>query len=266
MESKLLMQGLEDVIAQVGGSEKQARFAASLAMNRATAGAWAALRDDQDRVFDRPTPYTKRALKYTKATPNNLNAAVGYGIAAITDIHGNVSRYADIGANETPAGKYLAPEIFGGSRRVKRFEQALQAAGVMPRGWQSVPGNGARLDAFGNMSSGQIIQILSQVATEMTAGHNRTMSSVARKRIAAQRRAGGRFFVVMPGQRGKLLPGVYQREFMGKNITPVLIYVQSVRYRPRYPFLETARNEMQQRFEVELPGAIRQAMATARRG
>ena len=115
-------------------------------------------------------------------------------------------------------------------QRLKRAERVLQQTGYLPAGWVTVPGQGARLDASGNMSSGQLMQILSQLRAQTTAGYTRNMAH-GKRGIKAQERAGGRFFVIPPG--GKTQPGVYQREFMGRGITPVLIFVRAATYSPR---------------------------------
>lgn len=237
-------------------SDRRLNAAVATALTRTAVQVRAAVLEQMPRVFDRPTPYTLRQLKYAAATAARPVAAVGFGVAAIQDVQGNVIRYQDLGMGETPAGKYLAPSIDGGSRRHKRFEKALQAAGAMPAGWFAVPGAGARLDAFGNMSRGQIIQILSQLRITLVAGTNRNMAVAARKQIAAQRKAGGRFFVVKPGT-GKLKPGVYQREFYGRTITPVVIFVRAAAYRPRFDFYGMAKRVV----DENLPRQIDQAIA-----
>ena len=113
------------------------------------------------------------------------------------------------------------------------------------------------------MSSGQIIQILSQLRVTLTAGFTRNMSTDARSKIAAQRRAGGRFFVMMPGAKG-LRPGVYQREFMGRQVTPVLIYVTAANYRKRLAFEAVGQRIADAHLLNNYRQAYAQALATAR--
>jgi len=230
----------------VGGIAKQTRYAIRNALNTTATQVREGLRSEIQRSLDRPTPYTLNSLYLQAATLNRLEAKVW-----LKDERGTSNA-------GTPATRYLLPHIEGGQRTLKRFERALQITGQMPKGWYAVPGAGARLDAYGNMSAGQIIQILSQLRVTLTAGFTRNMSTDARSQIAAQRRAGGRFFVVMPGAKG-LRPGVYQREFMGRQVTPVLIYVTAVQYRKRLAFAETG----QRIADAQLPGNFRQAYAQA---
>lgn len=185
--------------------------------------------------LDRPTPYTQRQLRYTMATADNPVSAVGFNVTAVQDIAGNVVRFEEsVFENENVAGKYLSPNIEGGQRRLKRMEVALRAFGALPGGWFAVPGDGARMDNYGNMSAGQVIQILSQLRITLVSGFTRDMSWSAREAIRAQRKAGGRFFIVPVGS--KVQPGVYQREFYGRNVTPVMIFVRRAKYKPRYRF------------------------------
>ncbi|MDF5999583.1 hypothetical protein P4050_14390 [Pseudomonas aeruginosa] len=53
----------------------------------------------------------------------------------------------------------------------KASERNLRARGILPAGMFVVPAEGARLDQYGNMSRGQMIQILSGLgALEYRAG------------------------------------------------------------------------------------------------
>lgn len=249
-----------------GMSDRRIKSALATALTRtAVEGKDAALRR-MSVDLDRPTPYTQRSLRVKTATGtesaagvrNLPNPADPYSGRLVESgyLSADVFVKDDSGVSNggTPATVYLTPQVAGGARRLKRLELALQAKGSMPSGWQVVPAQGARLDAYGNVSRGQVMQVISQVGTELLAGSNRTMSSDARKRIAAQRRAGGRFFVVMPG-KGKQ-PGVYQREFFGRNVTPVFIFVRSTSYRPRYRFEEAVRRTAEQRLPINVEAAI----------
>ena len=248
--------GLQDLQRDLKDfSERRLRAAAATALTRTAVHMRRELSQQVAQVFDRPTPYTLRQLRYVGATAQRLSAAVGFNVAAITDERGTVIRYFELGPDETPAGRYLTPNIDGGTRRAKRVEQALRAVGVLPQGWFAVPAQGANRDAFGNMTRGQIIQILSQLRIKLLAGSDRNMSFEARQQIRAQRKAGGRFFVMPVG--GKTQPGVYQRELTGRNITPVLIFVRSATYRRRWDFNREAR-EIADR---ELPRQMNRAIA-----
>lgn len=227
-------------------SERRAGAAMAEAFSKTAADIKAAALRKLPGVFDRPSPWTMSALYVKGATAQNLRARVWFK--------------EDAGKQGTPAAKYLLPQVEGGARRTKRFEVALQAVGALPAGWQTVPGDGAQLDAYGNVAVGQIIQILSQLRITMTAGHDRNMSRDARTAIRAQKKAGGRFFVVPVGTRGAA-PGVYQREFMGKTVTPVLVFVKAPKYGKRFDFHALAQQEAEQRLPLHLQEAVRRHVA-----
>lgn len=227
-------------------SDRRAAAAMATAFSKTAADIKAAGLAKLPQVFDRPSPWTMSSMYVKGATAQALRARVWFK--------------EDAGQQGTPAARYLLPHVDGGARRTKRYEVALQAIGALPPGWQTVPGNGAQLDAYGNLAVGQIIQILSQLRITMTAGHDRNMSFDARKAIRAQKKAGGRFFVVPVGTKGAA-PGVYQREFMGRTVTPVLIFVQASRYGKRFDFHALAHQVAEDRLPVHLREAVRAHMA-----
>jgi hypothetical protein len=234
------VKGLDELRRTLSGfSDRRFNAAVATALTRSAKYAQEQLRAEMQRSLDRPTPYTLNALRVWPATADKLMARVGF---------------RDDGTGGRNANNYLMPNVEGGTRVAKRVEAALRAIKALPEGWFAVPGQGASLDSYGNMSRGQIIQILSQLRITMTAGHTRNMAFDARKQIGAQRRAGGRFFVVPIG--GKTAPGVYQREMFGRSITPVLVFVQQPRYSKRYDFFGKGRAVAEARMPVELRRSI----------
>jgi hypothetical protein len=231
---------------------KQARYAAAVALTRTAQDVRDAERKEMVRAFDRPTPYTLNSLFLKPAKVADLIAQVW-----IKD---------DRAGSGIPATRYLLPNIEGGLRSIKRFEKALQLAGAMPAGWFAVPGLGARIDSYGNVSAGQIIQILSQLRITLTAGYNRNVSTDPKKRAAAQRRAGGQYFA-LPQGRGRLVPGIYQaRDFAFGRAAPkpVFIFVRSITYKRRFRFYEVAQAVVDQRFGGHFAEEFSKALRSAR--
>lgn len=256
------VQGADTLRQQIKGlSDRRLAAAVATALTRTAVAGRKAVQAALPATFDRPTPYTVRQVKYVGATAAKPVAAVGFNVAAIQDIYGRVVSYRALAPGETPASAYLAPQIEGGRRAAKRVEVALRAAGALPPSWFAVPGQGAKIDAFGNMSRGQIIQILSQLRIQLVGGFNRSLSDDDGRSIRAQRKAGGRFFVVKPG--AKIQPGVYQREFFGRNITPVLVFVRSTAYRKRFDFDGLVNSVVSQRLAGEVQRAIAETTAKA---
>jgi hypothetical protein len=244
MAATVTIKGLEAFQAQMRDfSERRMNAAVATALTRTAKQTRDVVQGRLGQVFDRPTPYTLNALFFTGATAQRLSASV---------------KFKDEGAGSgTPATKYLLPNVEGGVRRSKRFEVALQAAGHLPAGWVVTPGPGAAIDAYGNISKGQIIQVLSQLRITMTAGHTRNMSFDTGKAISAQRKAGGRFFVVKPGGRAR--PGVYQREFVGRSVTSVFWFVHHAAYKKRYDFDGEVQRVAEPLLQVEMARAVAEA-------
>lgn len=251
------VRGLPEVVAAMKEfSERRLNAALATALTRTAVQVRESVKAGMLQAFDKPTPYTMGQVKYVGATADKLMSVVGFGVVAIQDVYGRVVRYQDIGRSNTPAGNYLQPHIDASKRHTKRYEVALQAIGALPAGWATVPGAGASLDGYGNVKVGQIIQILSQLRITMTAGHDRNMSFDARKQINAQRKAGGRFFVVAPGGKGGMQPGIYQREFFGRNVTPVLVFVPKVSYSKRFDFYGLGDRVAAERLPINVRQAV----------
>ena len=127
--------------------------------------------------IDRPTQPTRLGPSISRADVGRLAAAVGLK---------DMIR----GQSEGAPSEYLAPQEYGGDRKVKKFERALQAQGVMPVGSKVVPGKYAMLDGYGNISKAQIVQVLNQLSDQLSKGYRRVISVNAAKRATAASRAG----------------------------------------------------------------------------
>jgi hypothetical protein len=218
--------------------KEQVPFATAVALTRSAKNAETNLKAEIGRVFERPTPFTQNSIYTRVATKRDLTASV------------EVKNFA--GKADAPI-RWLAPQIYGGGRRRKRFEQLLATQGLLPVGLYAVPGLGARLDRYGNMSRGQIVQILSAVGASRDAGQNRRGKRKGRRR-------GGDYFVARAG--GHLKPGVYERIgfAFGSAVRPVLLFVKAPFYRKRLRFFEitqdTVRVEFPRQFVIALNAAL----------
>lgn len=231
---------------------QQMPYAASVALNKTAEDVQRhevrAMRD----VFDRPTPYILNSVVIKRSTKQNLRAEIGL---------------KDRGAG-VPATKYLAAHMGGGSRRPKRFESALRAAGHLPEDFRAVPGAGAKIDQYGNMATSQMIQILSYFRTfpEAAKGARQNMTDRKRQRLAKGTRSqrGFEYFIGRPGGRAPL--GVYQRIAFasGYAIKPVLIFVRQARYRAIFDFKTVATDTVLRDFGWHFEAALADAMRTAR--
>lgn len=237
-----LVSKLDDV------QRNQLPFAISKAVNETAKIVKTREQEEMPRVFDRPTPYTLNSLFMKPGTKR-------FPIATVW--------LKDDAGKGTPAAKYLLPQIEGGGRRYKRFERALAARGLLPAGMYVVPGSAAKLDAYGNMSRGQIVQILSALgAAETVSGFmaNRTERSKKRKGKRLTE-----YFVGQPGN-GRLPMGIWQRITFGfgSAVKPVAIFTDRPNYRQRFRFVQIAQRTVKEVFPDEFSKAYQYAIATAR--
>lgn len=148
------------------------------------------------RQLDRPTPFTEKGTAITPARKGQLKASVFY--------------------KSIQAG-YLEKQEEGGTRQ--------------PRGRAVVVPVGARLNRYGNMTRGQVRQLLARPDT-------------------------------FSGQVGRAA-GIFQR-LKGGRLKLLVAYEPRVSYRPRLGFRPAMAQRSRRRLPVELARAMRQAIATAR--
>ena len=220
-------------------------FAMAKALTKTAQDVQAAeIREVKD-VFDRPTPYTLSSFYVKPATKSKLEARVYIKNEA---------------AKGTPAIKFLKAQIEGGTRKQKRFEKALQAAGIMPAGYFAVPGEGAKLDSYGNMDRGLIVQLLAYFKAFPEAGYKANMTDKRKAALAKGNAKKGQrgvaYFVGQPGRKSPLGVWARYRMFGGSEVKPVLIFIKSAKYEQLLDFYYvsdvTARKEMDKNVRTEM--------------
>jgi hypothetical protein len=233
----------------------QMPYATALALTRTAKAAKTEVERQLPSLIDRPTPYTMRGFRLYPATKRKLLAEVDFRESFGTGTH---------------ARDYLAPLVYGGPRKMKAFEKSLQRTGLLPAGHGAVPGSAAKIDAHGNMSRGQIVQILSYFKAFGEQGYSANVTDQRKAALAKGRRRTGQrgisYFVGRPGN-GRLPLGVWQRTSfgaLGSAIKPVVLFVTQPRYRQQVDVPGIAQRVVQQRFAEELRKAIDQAQRTAR--
>lgn len=243
-----------DVAKKLDALGKQSRFAAAVALTGTAQDVRAAEIDEMRKVFDRPTRFTLNSLFLKPATKDNLQATV-----FVKD-------------SDRP-NHYLLPEIDGGLRPQKRFEELLRQRGMLGPDERTVPGAGAKIDSFGNMSRAQIIQILSQLQAFNLAGASQNATNS--KRSKAKRSTVGYFYARHGESRQgagswrngdkvqHLATGIYAKTSDGK-IIPVLIFVRRAAYRQRLRFYDVANRVIALKFEARFAVAYANALRTAK--
>lgn len=190
-------------------TERQIPFATANALNILAEDVRQDLVKEMQKDFDRPTPFTLRAFSVQKAGPRRLTAIVAM---------------RDTSAAGTPAWKPLSAEILGGARRMKALERKLSA---LSGGQYIVPGRGAKLDQYGNVSRGQIGQILSRL--NQMADPAKNLSDPTTRRLAKKgliaKGARSDYFVARSKTGSRRPLGVYQLVGPGQ-VQPVLVFTQ----------------------------------------
>ena len=237
------VKGLGTALKSIGVDlPKQTRYATMVALTRTASKVRDRQYSEMHRVFDRPTPYTLRAIRVKPATKSDLSAWVGFK-----------KPWAATAEDDMPS------QVEGGGRPLKALELFLQQRvttmspqgkrGAYPKGTYFVPGRGARLDAYGNMSRGQVQQILSA----LQAHTDRLQNETVRSRKRAKRTV--RYWAT---QRGIW-------EIKGQSMLMALVAVKrKPLYSKRYPFYEISRRFVGEIWPGEFDRAFAKALATAR--
>ncbi len=238
---------MREVQRAIGATDRMVPYAAATALTRTAQDVKKAEEATIRNVFDRPTPYTQRSVYLRPATKSRLQAVVW-----LKD--GNRPQH------------YLVPDIIGGQRPMKRFEQRLRMTGYMHADERAVPGTAAQLDSYGNISRGLIVRILSQLRTAVVQGDYSNASNSKRSRA---KRATVQYFVARNdkprrGFKGKTyaqnLPnGIWERRRFawGSTVRPVMLFVQGARYSKRFPFDTVATKTINAYFRMHFEKACR---------
>lgn len=228
--------------------KKQLPFAMALSLTRTVQAAAAEVRDVMPLVFDRPTGFTLNSLYIKPAKKDEQEAYVRIKDEALKNegvrAAGRLSK----------ALSWLSPQVIGGPRLSKSSENLLRNAGVLPKGMFVVPGAGARLDRFGNISRGDMQRILSVLKAQRDPQQRTTTRSRKRNRTIRQ------YFAITTA--GHLPLGVYRRE--GPKVLPVLVFVRQPQYTKRLPFYEVTQEAFRRYWPIAFKNALERALASAR--
>ena len=147
MSAGVQVNGLTATKQWIADLKGQIPYATSVALNKTGKEVIGAQKDEMRRVFDAPTPYTLASLFKTTATKANLETRTR--IKKTTgDKEGQTDKH------------YVGVQIWGGQRKDKGSEKRLRARGLLPHGYQMVPGAGLKLNQYGNVSGPRVSAIL----------------------------------------------------------------------------------------------------------
>ncbi len=222
-------------------SNKAIQEAATKALNDTAFKVQKDWKAEMRQVFDRPTAYITSSVRVQQATETNM-------VAIIEPTY--------MGGKGVEPSKILRAEVFGGPRRMKRYEVALQRAGILPNGYFTVPGMGAAplLDQYGNLKGSFIVQLLSYLKTFSEQGYRSNMTAKRKAKLADKGKTASGYAVIngveyfvsqgqLPGGKGvhdkanptwHLPPGIFARSGIhGSNLTSILMFVRQPHYRKR---------------------------------
>lgn len=243
---------IPEVKAAMTRASRQVPFALANAINATALEARAMVQASMRTAFDRPTPWVINSLRVVFAKKTNLQAEVAF---------------KDKNSAES-SRSMLEPQVLGGQRRFKGMEIRLQRRGLMPSSYNVVPGAGAALDAFGNMSRGQISQLLNVLGTYTEAGYNKandkTRQKLAKGNIK-KNQYGFEYFIAPVGKSRHLKPGVYKRfkTGFGSSLKPILLFVPRVKYTQRLDFFGAIEAKARERLAPNFNAAFEKALSTA---
>lgn len=247
MKISINVSGFDQVRRAMEELPKKAQYAAVKAMNTSMEWAQTSVRKQMRQDFDRPTQWVLNSLRIKYAKPSTMVAEL-----AFKDIN-------SVSSSRT----MVFPHVEGGSRHYKAMESRLMGIGLLPPGYNAVPGGAAKLDANGNMSRGQISQLLNVLGTYTESGFNKANLATV-KRLAkgnVKKNVYGFVYWVNPVGSGRvkhLQPGVYQRvtTAFGSSLKPILIFVKKANYKKRLDFYGITNREINTRFESEFSRAF----------
>lgn len=212
--------GLPSVMAKLSElGANQIPFAVSIMLNGVAKDVQAAESRHVTEAFDRPKPFTRNAFGITYANKRQLVAKV-----FVKDLQ----------------AKYLQPQVDGGRRQFKTFEERFASSGGAK---VAMPGAAAKLDQFGNITKAQI------------------------KKIAADLNSSGkakRFFKGTP-KGGKLPDGIYTRVNNNTSLAPLLVFGNDATYEKRFKFSEIAGETVTASYEKNMVEAWNRTIKSARR-
>jgi|DEB0MinimDraft_10_1074344.scaffolds.fasta_scaffold49633_2 hypothetical protein len=225
----------DDIIKNLTNmQQKQLPFATALGLTRTAQGAVRAQKKEMTRVFDRPTPYTRGALKHLPASKDarRIRSAIFL---------------AEFAGKGTPADRYLAPHIFGRMRRQKPHERRLMMKGILPAGFGTVPDGEAPLNRYGNINPSVYAKILSEVG------------ALGDQSFTGKRKKKKRYYVAY--KQGKPV-GIRERQ--GQTSRKILNFAPIKRSRKIYDYYGLTERYVRKNVQRDFNSAFRYAMRTAK--
>lgn len=220
---------------------KQIKFAHNVATTRIAHKVREAETKEIKNVFDQPTTTTQKAVRYKTA-----NKSQPYAVVYLHDFYGK---------GQSP-NEYLQHHVFGGTRKIKRTEQWLRDAGILPNNQYIAPAKKATLNKYGNITAVEHIKVLSYLKAHPESGY---VANVTAKSKAKWNKQGLSYFVMYKASQPI---GIWRRT--NKKIKPVFMFINTPHYRKeKFDFYEVGRRVVNAEWPGEIKKALKDAIATA---
>jgi hypothetical protein len=221
---------IDPVAGLIDRHARRMRYVTYTTLNRAAA----LVREDEVKemraVLDRPTPYTLNSISIDYANRDRLKATVDFK--------------AGIGNKTRSAERWIGVQARGGPRRMKAAEGQLSRNVLGGRPVFLVPAKDAPLDAYGNVSRGAMVKILSSLRA---LGEN----SKSKTRKSRGKRRQEEYFAIYNLRPG-LKPGIYRRikTGFGNAVVPIFFFARKPpTYSVRFDFDGVARRSVDQNLQ-----------------
>lgn len=223
-----------------GIEKKQLPFATALTLTWTARDMQEAIKRAMPSEYDRPKRYTVEGVFLKAATKAKLEAYVFL---------------RDEATKGTAPVKFLAPSVYGGHRRVKRFERALRATGAIKGTELAIPASGAKLDSYGNVSAGTIVQMLSNLGANPSGAN----TPIGKLRKRGKKKGNDWFVGTIGNQRA-----IFKRE--GKTLKTYFLLVEesTVTYPKQFAFFDIAEHAFKRSFKKNWESALAYALRTAK--
>lgn len=244
---------------------RQIPFAVARTLTQVAQRAKASTEAAMATKFDRPTPWTMKSLFYVPANKND------------NPIMSRVWLMDGMGRPGGRAGQnklaVIGHQFLGGDRPRKQLEYWLQRAGLIGANEYVAPGERARLDRYGNISRGQVQQIMSQLRLGVdekswSSDSKRSQRKVARTGQFFFSRGPGNWFGRRSWQHGRtqnLPKGVWIRDKGARGyVLPILMVIRKPRYTQRIDLVGIGRKVHERNFHRLYRENFAEAMRTAR--
>lgn len=233
---------------------KDLPFIASTALNDTAFGALRKLQREIPSYIDRPTPFAINSLYVSKATKSRPEASI---------------QWRAFGQRRPSVGRALYFQTFGGERKAKGFESALQVRLGLPWSTRVVPTKNAPIDGYGNVPGKVYTQVLSYLRANQSGIGDKPSGPLNARQRRARAKAAFKVFAVYggrikgTGQPTRLPDGIWERQSfgaLGSGFRQLFFFTTSVKYRSRFPADQIVDSYVVDAFPRHLEEAIDKAI------